>query len=246
MEGVADARADRQLRDVAPLASEVLRDTDEVVLTNRHNLDRVGELVVGSTVVRVLRDELLGALHADGNNGRKELNHLDGIVALRVEEVETIALLVDVRAVLVGVVLEDELLEEQEGALVGDLLADLNASLPGVLGGETSTGGALTGLDDEGQDKGLLENGVGENLLLDRDLELDTARVRLRPDELGIDQANLEERFGDLLQTDGCRSAIVGQILMTQGTHQEARETRADRQPRCWAETGSAHSPCRS
>lgn len=162
--------------------------------------------------MRVLRNELLGSLHTDGDDGRQKLDHLDGVVALGVEKVKTIALLVDVRAVLVGVVLKDELLEEQEGTLVGDLLTDLNAGLPGVLGGETGTGRALAGLDDKRKDEGLLEDSVGENLLLDRDLELDAARVRLRPDELGVDQANLEKRLCDLLQTDGCRSANAHQL----------------------------------
>jgi hypothetical protein len=71
----------------------------------------------------------------------------------------------------VGVVLEDQLFQEQESPLVVDLLSNLHARLPCVFSGQSGTLRALSSLNDQGQNKGLLENGSGKDLLLDDDLE---------------------------------------------------------------------------
>ena len=69
----------------------------------------------------------------DGHDSGQELDHLLGMASRAVEEVETIAHLLDGDGVFLCVVLEDELLEVEEGALVRDFLADLHKSFPGIL-----------------------------------------------------------------------------------------------------------------
>lgn len=57
---------------------------------------------------------------------------------------------------LVGIVLQNQLLQPQERPLVRNLLPDLDTSFPCVLGGQLGTCGTLTSVDDEGEDEGLL------------------------------------------------------------------------------------------
>jgi hypothetical protein len=47
----------------------------------------------------------------------------------------------------------------------------------------------------------LLNDGTLKSLLLDRDLDLDTARVGFGPDETGVDNANFVET-GEFAKTD--------------------------------------------
>lgn len=81
-----------------------------------------------------------------------------------VEEVESIFDLGDRDGILVGVVLEDELLEVQESTLVVDLLANLDEGAPGVLGGETSALRALGSLNDVLDLEDLLKDSGREDL----------------------------------------------------------------------------------
>lgn len=97
---------------------------------------------------------------------------------------------------------QDQLLQKQEGSLVVDLLPDLNARLPRVLGGKPGTLRTLGTLDDEREDKGLLEDGSGEDLLLNDDLEFKSTGMRFGPEERGVDQPDSREGFGDLFKAD--------------------------------------------
>lgn len=98
----------------------------------------------------------------------EELDHLEGVLLGGVEEVESVLDLSDRDGILVGVVLEDELLEVQESTLVVDLLANLNEGAPGVLGGETSALGALRSLDHVLDLEDLLKDGGREDLKQER------------------------------------------------------------------------------
>jgi hypothetical protein len=71
---------------------------------------------------------------------------------------------------------------------VVDLLPDLDRSLPHVLGGEPRAVGALAVRDNVLDLKDLLEDGRRKDLLLDRQLDPDPLRVRLRPYERGVYQ----------------------------------------------------------
>lgn len=73
-----------------------------------------------------------------------------------------------------GVVLQNQLFEEQERPLVVDFLSDLHTGLPSVLCSQPGTIRALSTMDDEEQDERLLQDGVGEDFLLDRNLDLES------------------------------------------------------------------------
>jgi hypothetical protein len=82
--------------------------------------------------------------------------------------------------VLVGVMTKDQLLEEEEGPLVVDLLTDLDGRLPHVLGGKSSAVWALTVGDDVLDLEDLLEDGIGEDLRQEEGAK--RRDIQLRPD----------------------------------------------------------------
>lgn len=100
----------------------------------------------------------------DGGNGTEEIDHLQSMLLRRVEEIESVLDLLDTDGILVGIVLENELLKVQESTLVVDLLSDLDECSPGVLGGETSALGALSSLNDVLDLEDLLQDGRREDL----------------------------------------------------------------------------------
>lgn len=113
--------------------------------------------------------------------------------SLSIIEVETIFALRDVDGILVSTVLQDELLEVQEGSLVRHLLTQLYLGLPGVLGCQPGTVWTLTILNDVLDFERLLENRRGEDLLLYRQLDPEPLGVRFCPDEAGIDEPDFIE-----------------------------------------------------
>ena len=79
-------------------------------------------------------NQLLGLLCLARNNGAEEIDHLLGVIPLGEEEIQTVLRFLDVHGILVGAVLQNQLLQVQEGTLVGDLLANLNRGSPCVVG----------------------------------------------------------------------------------------------------------------
>lgn len=108
----------------------------------------------------------------------------------------------DVDCVTVSTVLEDKLLEVEESTLVLNLLADLDDGAPCVVCETLLTIGALLVGLDELDLEGLLEDGALESFLLDGKLQLDTAGVRLGPDEGGVDDADFVQTT-ELAKTEG-------------------------------------------
>lgn len=103
-------------------------------------------------------------MRAYRGDGGQEVDHLGGMIALCVEEVETVFGLADVDGIAVGVVFKDQLLEVEEGAFVGDLLADLHTRTPGVCGVRFRAVGALVVGYDVLDLEALLENCAFERL----------------------------------------------------------------------------------
>lgn len=137
-----------------------------------------------------------------GSDGLEEVDELGGVAAVAEVEVEAVGHLLDADGVGVGAVLEDELLEVQEGALVVHLLARLHDGLPRVIGEAGRAGRALHHLHDELDDEHLLEDGRREDLLLHGDLDLKPSRVGLGPHEAGVDELDLVHAL-DALQAEG-------------------------------------------
>jgi len=115
------------------------------------------------------------------------------VVALREEEVYPVVHFFDVDCVLVRAVLEDELLEVQERALVRDFLPDLHAGAPGVVGVGLCAVGALVVVLRVLDFERLLHYRALVELRLHRDLDFYASAMRLRPDEGRVDDAQLVE-----------------------------------------------------
>jgi len=107
----------------------------------------------------------------DWHDTRQEITHLDGVIPLGVEEIQTIPLLIDivgipesqlsdhiyeVGSLLVSIMLQDQLLQPQERPLVRNLLPDLNTGLPGVLRCQFRTCRTLSSMNNEREDECLL------------------------------------------------------------------------------------------
>lgn len=85
---------------------------------------------------------------------------------IAIEEIEAVANLLDRYRVFLCVVLEDELLEVEKGALVGDFLTDLNEGFPGILRRKPCAIWTLAVLDKVLDLERLLEDRVRKDLRL--------------------------------------------------------------------------------
>lgn len=101
--------------------------------------------------------------------------------------------LLDVDGILVCSVLQNRLLEIQERPLVRHLLSHLHAGSPCVVCVALCAIRALVVVLCVFHFEALLHDGAVTDFRLHRDLDLDTPRMRLRPDEAGIDDSQLVE-----------------------------------------------------
>jgi len=83
---------------------------------------------------------------------------------LTVKEVQAIPDFLHGDGIFLSTMFEDELLEEQEGAFVGDFLSDLNEGLPGILCSESRAVWTLRVLYEELDLKDLFEDRCGQDL----------------------------------------------------------------------------------
>lgn len=120
------------------------------------------------------------------------------MVSLRVKEVQTVAALLDGDGVQVCVVAQNQLLQIQEGLLVGHLLSDLHTSSPGVGSEGFGTVGTLCGDHNVLDLEALLDDGLAHSLALDGDLDSDTSGVGLGPDEGGVHKTHLGQTLESL------------------------------------------------
>ena len=116
-----------------------------------------------------------------------------------VVKVEPVGLGLDADRVPLHAVLQDELLQEQERALVLDLLPHLDARGPLVgVGGGARARVAHVPVDDKLRHERLLKDGAVQNLLLDRELRLQALAVRLRPYETRVHELDLVQALDAL------------------------------------------------
>lgn len=141
--------------------------------------------------MNVLTDELAGfSILARGHTGQ-EINHSLGIVSCGEVKVEAMLCLLNVDRILMGAILQDQLLEVEERPLVWHLLPNLNDGSEGMVGETLHTVRALLCGNDVFDLECLLDDGALEGLLLDGDLDFNAARVGFGPDETGIDDSDL-------------------------------------------------------
>jgi len=77
-------------------------------------------------------DEFLGFLRSDRRNRVQKVDEFLGLISCCIVKIQSILHFLNVDCVFVCAVLENELFEVEESSLVGDLLADLDASSPCV------------------------------------------------------------------------------------------------------------------
>ena len=141
-------------------------------------------------------DELYGV----GSGGKVKVNSLVNVLYDGTRMIQYLMLLIlsityahlDFDAVDVCSMLEDELLEEEEGALVVHVLPQLDARVPAVWVRIMPVAvEAHVPFDDVFDNEGLLEDGAVEDLGLDGQLDLQALGVGLGPDESSIDKLHL-------------------------------------------------------
>lgn len=145
--------------------------------------------------MHVHTDQLLGLGHARRHNTSQEFAHADGMRTLRIVKVESVLLFEYGHRFAVCIVLEDQLLEIQERALVGDFLAHLYRCLPHILRCQTRAVRALPVLHHKFHLKNLLQNGGREYLLLDCQLHPQSLAVGLCPYKVGVNESHRLETF---------------------------------------------------
>lgn len=209
VDGGTDTVAESQGEQVSDLLGELDGECDQIVLANRHNFTRESKLVGLLGSVDVHRNQLLRLLTLHWYDTAEEIDKLLGMISCREEEIDTVVNFLDVDCITVGTVLEDQLLEVEESTLVLDLLANLDDGAPCVVCETLLTIRALLVGLDELDLEGLLENGALEGFLLDGDLQLDTAGVRLGPDEGGVDDADFVQTT-ELAKTEGQKFTRLG------------------------------------
>lgn len=131
---------------------------------------------------------MLGASVAHHEVLLDKLNQAFGVGVALVLEVKAVWCLHNTDRFFVRVVLENQLLQKQEGALVGHSLTHLHLTVPGVRGPSLLAIVALLVLHYELYAEGLLEQGTALNFLLYGKFDFDSARVRLGPNKFGVDK----------------------------------------------------------
>lgn len=189
----ADAVAQDQGRNVAGGLGDLERQGNQIVSTYWHDLDRVVELVRLVSGVGILRDEMLRLLGEGWHDRFEKVDKRHGLILVGKVKVDAVPLLLDVDGVPMGLVLQDQLFEEQECALVCDLLADLDGRSPDV--GRVRLGALaalLVGDNIDHLETLLHEHAVGDRVLY-CDLDLDSPRMGFCPDESGVCDADLAQ-----------------------------------------------------
>jgi hypothetical protein len=101
-------------------------------------------------------------------------------------EIETLSRLSNTNRLLVRLVLQNQLFQEKERALVLHTLSYLNLGSPSMGSPSLLTIITLRILNNKFYTECLLQHRVVLDLLLNCELELNPATVRLRPNKLGV------------------------------------------------------------
>ena len=118
------------------------------------------------------------------------------------EEVEPLMMRLDTDTVFRGVILYQQLLQEEQSLPLLSFLPDLNQAVPVILGFSSVTVRTHLIGHSELHHEGLLEDRPAHHLCLHLQLNLQPLTVGLRPQEVGVDQLDFVETL-QLLQTEG-------------------------------------------
>lgn len=178
--------------------TQLLREQQKVILAQGNNLNRDRLLVVEHIAVVVLRDQSLALFHLNRAITRDEVHQFNSKILVLEVKVEPLALLFDVRAILMHVVVKDKLLNEQKSLLVVHILTQLNLSAPSTVRVLLFTIIALKIHNTETYFNTLLKSDTTENLLRHIQFNNKTLAVRLSPNKLSITQTQLTQAMNTL------------------------------------------------
>mmetsp|Transcript_59319 Transcript_59319/g.167072 ORF Transcript_59319/g.167072 Transcript_59319/m.167072 type:complete len:280 (+) Transcript_59319:586-1425(+) len=175
--------AEHERRGTTEMLRVPSRHMHEVVDANRTKLQQDRVLVLVHVAIPVVRDEVLGVLLLRRDTAGDKIGEPLRVAALREVEVEALARVVQGQDLVVGVVLQDPLLQEAEGPAVLDLLPHLHDGVHRVRGERLLAFFTLLVDHLELHHHRLLQHGGIGDLLLHRDFHLDAHGVLLCPDE---------------------------------------------------------------
>jgi len=191
--GICDLDTEDERTEATHISGGLWAERNEVLAADGADLDRKCVLVVVDAALGVVRDELLGCLSLDRSDGGEEVDQAGGMGARTEEEVEAAGGRSDADREGSLTVLEEELLEVEEGAAVGHMLAELDDGDPLVrVGLRAGAGVAESVVDDELNGVSLLEDDAVEHLSAEAELEAEALGVGLGEDELGAGERDAE------------------------------------------------------
>jgi len=187
-----DLMTQDQLADITQRLGRLGRQTNQIVLTNRHNLHGKRKLVTRRITLCIHAYELFTLLGPRRNHPGQELDEFYGSRSGLEVEIETVFDFAYIACFFVRVVFEDELFEVEKRSFVRDFLSNLDDGFPCMSGiGFCAVGTLLVG-DNEFAFKCLLEDGGCECFSLDGELDSDSAGMGFGPDEAGVRQTDLD------------------------------------------------------
>jgi len=193
--GICDLYTEHERAKATHVPGRLGAERDEVLAADGADLDRKGVLVVVDAALGVVRDELLRCRSLDRSDGGEEVDQAGGMGTRTEEEVEAAGGRRDSDREGSLTVLEEELLEVEEGAAVGHVLPELDDGNPLVgVGLRAGAGVAESVVDDELDGVRLLEDDAVEHLAAEAELEAEALGVGLGEDELGAGEGDAEPR----------------------------------------------------
>mmetsp|Transcript_31875 Transcript_31875/g.85217 ORF Transcript_31875/g.85217 Transcript_31875/m.85217 type:complete len:202 (-) Transcript_31875:231-836(-) len=158
----------------------------EIVSTDWAQLCHERVLVVVFVAIGVVRHEMLGSLYSCGCAALHEVCEALRMTLVREMEIQTLPTLFQLQNLLVHIVLENQLLEVAKGTTMLDFLPQLYDRIGKVWSVRPSTIFALLINHLELHHHSLLQNRRIRHFFLHRQLHLDSFRVLLSPNEVGI------------------------------------------------------------
>jgi len=167
---------------------DCLWEDDEVISTDWGKFDNEAIFVEVGSILFVVTDQLLGVFFLAQNVVFNEIGEPLGVGSMIEVEVETLSIkfVLDIGDFCCGVVLQNELFQEQECSLVTNLLSDLHLTLPQMGSISSLACIALQVCNHEFNDECLLKKCSSNNFLLNGSLDLESSGMSFSPNEVCV------------------------------------------------------------
>mmetsp|Transcript_36599 Transcript_36599/g.80161 ORF Transcript_36599/g.80161 Transcript_36599/m.80161 type:complete len:234 (-) Transcript_36599:269-970(-) len=178
------------------------RQEDDVVAAHGANFHADSLFKSIGIVVLVVADQVLGIMVFDHSPGLHKGAKGLGIALPHEEEIDAVLSLLQSDELLVHSVLDDQLLQSEQGPSVLGALPHLHATLPGVPRVALLAVRALLVVHTELHDHGLLNDDTGNSFLSEDHFHLELLRMRLGPNETRIDELVLPRQALHVSETE--------------------------------------------